>query len=83
MVEGWTPNADCIIIRCWGEHLTQKKIIIAEEKQRYESTQRGCIEYLVVDRVPWDTVDCPTVTTEHSNGLIPPHMEDVHLQSHL
>jgi len=33
----------------------------------------------VVDRVPGDTVDSPTVTTEHSNGLIPPHMEDVHL----
>jgi len=33
----------------------------------------------MVDRVPRYTVDCPTVTTQHSNSLIPPHMEDVHL----
>ena len=39
MVEGWTPNADCIIIRCWGEHLTQKKIINTEEKQDIRYTK--------------------------------------------
>lgn len=54
MVEGWTPYADCVIIRCRSKHL-------------------------MVDRVPGDTVDRPTVTTQHSNSLVPPHVEDVHL----
>jgi len=33
----------------------------------------------MVDRVPGDTVDRPAVATQHSNGLVPPHVEDVHL----
>lgn len=36
-------------------------------------------KHLMVDRVPRNTVDCPTVTAENSNGFVPPHMEDVHL----
>ena len=53
-----------------------------DTEQDYKNSSCSCSLNLMVDRVPRNTVDCPTVTTENSNGFVPPHMEDVHLQSH-
>ena len=78
MVEGWTPYPDCVIIRCRGEHLVHNTIMNTKKKK---SHVQWTPTHLMVDRVPRYTVDCPTVATQHSNCLIPPHMEDVHLQS--